>query len=428
MPIKHLSNAFARLQQKIQNLQARLLNNERETHVLEKNSRLPSEEKIERIIFEFSSWSVVKVVMIILTAFLMVSFLGRITNILLLLFFSAFLAIVFNPGVNRLEKWHIPRPVGFFVLLILIFSFFVGILGGLIPIIAEEVAKMWEGITLFAKKLGDEDFSGLPIWMQEVIKNAIPVIENYLKQVDPAELQTTITNFVTDNVGGYFEQFTTVAGKGLSFLAAVLGGIFQFVLVIILTFFLVVEKENITDFFVKLFPKKYEEYILLKSRMVHRKISEWIHGQIVLFFVIGIIAYVGLSIIGIKYAVTLALIAGLGEFLPYIGPIFALASAAPVAFNESFSVGIATVIFYISIQLIDGNIIIPLIMKKTVGISPVVTIIAMLIGWEFLGIVGMMMAVPLASVVSVFVSDYSPRDRNIFVKKSSEKNGIFSKK
>ena len=130
-----------------------------------------------------------------------------------------------------------------------------------------------------------------------------------------------------------------------------------------------------------------------------------------MFFIVGGIAYVGLSIIGVKYALTLAIVAGLAEFLPYIGPMIAFATAAPVAFNESMVQGFWVIGFYSALQIFEGNIIVPLIMRKAVGLPPIVTILALLIGWQFLGIIGMVLSVPLASIIAIFVEDFRERRR-----------------
>jgi predicted PurR-regulated permease PerM len=415
--MKQVSNPFRLLQQKIRSLQERLKSDEEETKRLEKKVELPPEEKANRVVIEISIWSTIKVVLIIFIAMLGMAFLERITSILLLIFFSAFLAITLNPGVDYLQKWKIPRGLAVILLLLLVLSAVIGILGGLIPIIAGEVGKMWAGIIEFAQQLQQQDFSALPDGLEAMLLDILPIIDGALNKISPEELQQTITNFVKDNIGNYVNQVSNVVGTGVAVIFTIFGGIFQFVLVLILTFFMVLERDNIREFLFSLFPKKYDSYMLLKAREVHKKISEWVHGQMLIFLIISTIAYIGLSIIGVKYAVTLALIAGLSEFFPYIGPFIAFTSAAPVAFNQSPSIGIATLIFYSGIQMVDGNIIIPLVMRKAVGISPVVTIIAMLIGWEFLGVIGMILAVPTASVISLFVEDYSDRERRAPQKK-----------
>jgi len=413
MAFNRFSAPFRALQKKIRQLQERLVRYEDEKETSpEQQLNLPQDAAATpRAVVEISIWSAVKIILLIFLALLAFYFLERITSILILLFISTFFAITLTPGVDRLERWRIPRPLGTVLLMILVVSVFLGILGAMIPIIAGEVAKMWQGLTDFAVSLSQEDFSSLPAWLRGILQEIIPVIREYVSGISPAELQNTIANFARDNLGNYLQQVGSVAGKGFSLVVTLLGGIFQVVLVLILTFFMVVDKGDISTFFVQLFPKRYEAYFLQKGDEIKKKISEWVHGQVLVFLIVGCIAYIGLNIIGIPYALTLALIAGLSEFVPYVGPFIAFASAAPVAFNVSLSTGLITMLFYIGIQMVDGNFIIPMVMKRAVGISPVVTIIAMLIGWEFLGVMGMILAVPVASVVLIFIGEYTPHDR-----------------
>ena len=144
-----------------------------------------------------------------------------------------------------------------------------------------------------------------------------------------------------------------------------------------------------------------------------------------LFFIIGTIAYISLQIIGVKYALTLAMVFGIAEFLPYLGPILSFLISAPIAFNESITSGLALVVFCIGLQFVEGNFIVPLVMKRSVGLPPVVTIIALIAGASFSNIInpilGMILAVPVATILSIFVRDYTMRNTG-----NREKNSHFS--
>jgi predicted PurR-regulated permease PerM len=139
---------------------------------------------------------------------------------------------------------------------------------------------------------------------------------------------------------------------------------------------------------------------------MQEKIAKWVHGQVLLFFLIGGITYIGLQIIGVPYALTLALIAGFAEFLPYIGPPIAFLSAAPFAFGQGVETGLFVIGLYIFIQIIEGNVLVPLVMEKTVGISPIVSILAILIGFTLLGIPGAIVAIPIVAMIQIFIGDY----------------------
>jgi len=157
---------------------------------------------------------------------------------------------------------------------------------------------------------------------------------------------------------------------------------------------------------------------------MQEKMAGWIHGQMILFLVMGGFTWAVLSWLEVPYALTLAFIAGLAEFVPYLGPLFSFSVSAPLAFGQGIDIGLAVVIFFAVLQAIEGNILVPFVMNKAVGVSPLVTILAMLIGFEFLGILGAIMAVPLASILSIFLFDIRKVEKKKFAQSSEPKEPL----
>ena len=119
------------------------------------------------------------------------------------------------------------------------------------------------------------------------------------------------------------------------------------------------------------------------------------------------LTFVGLHLIGMgKYALTLALLMGIGELIPYVGPLIFLIFSLPIAFAISLITVLKLVIFYAVIQFAEGNILVPAVMNKIVGLSPIIVILVLLIGWHFLGIIGVIISVPITTAVAMFVRDY----------------------
>jgi predicted PurR-regulated permease PerM len=112
------------------------------------------------------------------------------------------------------------------------------------------------------------------------------------------------------------------------------------------------------------------------------------------------------SLLNIEYAITLGFIAGIAEFIPYIGPLITFIIGIPLAFGESIEVGIIFLIFFICLQFIEGNILVPLVMEKVIGISAITTILSLLIGYQTLGILGAIIAIPISSIISIFIFDF----------------------
>jgi predicted PurR-regulated permease PerM len=131
----------------------------------------------------------------------------------------------------------------------------------------------------------------------------------------------------------------------------------------------------------------------------------WLLGQLILSVVVFGVVFIGLTILKVEYALLLALIAGLLEIIPYIGPFIAGAITAFFAFLQSPGLALAAVIFFVVVQELEGHVLVPIIMSKSVGLNPVMVILAILIGGSLGGVVGALIAVPIASGVSVFVTD-----------------------
>ena len=143
----------------------------------------------------------------------------------------------------------------------------------------------------------------------------------------------------------------------------------------------------------------------LANRM-QGKIGLWLRGQLILSFIIFLLIYVALSILGVKYALILALVAGMTEFVPYLGPILAAVPAIILVFAQSgFVMALFVAIIYYLVQLIENNIIVPKVMQKVVGLNPIVGIAVLMIGFNLGGVVGAILSIPVATAVSVFVKD-----------------------
>ena len=151
--------------------------------------------------------------------------------------------------------------------------------------------------------------------------------------------------------------------------------------------------------------------IVEKTEAITDKIGHWLRGILTLMFSMFLLYLIGFSILGIKYATTLANMGGMAELFPVIGPILAGIPAVLIAFNQSPWLVLWVIGIIVLIQQIEGNVLIPLIMRKAVGLSPVIVIISVLIGYEMLGILGILLAVPVATTISIFIRDYTAKDK-----------------
>jgi predicted PurR-regulated permease PerM len=178
------------------------------------------------------------------------------------------------------------------------------------------------------------------------------------------------------------------------------------VLVLVLTFFMTVEERALYDFFLSLFPSRYGGYISTRMEAIKEKIGHWLRGQLLLSLVAGVLTYVGLLILNVDYALTLSVIAGILMVIPVMGRVFAWIFTLPVVFNQSPLLALWVSIWYFILFQVENNFLVPYIMNKAVGLSPIITIFAMLVGSQYLGILGLVISIPIATSVAIFVKDY----------------------
>jgi predicted PurR-regulated permease PerM len=146
--------------------------------------------------------------------------------------------------------------------------------------------------------------------------------------------------------------------------------------------------------------------VLIVIRNIEQRLGAWVLGELVLMFFIGLLVFIGLSILQLDYALSLAIIAGMLEIIPNIGPIVSAIPAVIISLATSPILAVTVVIVYIITHQLENNLLVPLVMRKSVGLSPVITIISMLIGGKLAGIPGIILAVPVVLVIQELLSYY----------------------
>lgn len=185
----------------------------------------------------------------------------------------------------------------------------------------------------------------------------------------------------------------------------VVGGIFGFITILLLTFYMLVDARAIFSFFVRLFPERERPRVAEVSRTVAQKVSAWLGGQAVLSAVIGLSTALGLWLMGVPYFYVLALISAIGELIPIVGPILAAIPAIIVAATVSPGLAIGVTVFFIAQQQIENNVLVPKLMGRQVGLTAVTVIIALGMGSQLLGVVGAILAIPTAAIVQVLFQE-----------------------
>lgn len=204
--------------------------------------------------------------------------------------------------------------------------------------------------------------------------------------------------------------FTASSGGILQLLAAFFGGIFSLVLVIVLSFYFALQETGVDDFLRLVMPAAHEEYAVDLWKRAQKKIGLWMQGQVLLSLIVGILVYLGLLIIGVPYALLLAVLTAFMEIIPIFGSFVAGAAAVVIGFSEGgFALALIVAGLYVVVNQFESNLIYPLIVKKVIGVPPLLVIVALIAGYTLAGFLGVLLSVPIAAVVLEFLSDFYKR-------------------
>ncbi|MEX0934145.1 MAG: AI-2E family transporter [Candidatus Paceibacterota bacterium] len=296
-------------------------------------------------------------------------------------------AIVFasaiEPATLFFVRHKIPRTIAVLLIYFASISFIAGALYLFIPPLVSETSKLLNVLPSYIEDIGlAEPLAGAPLVGD--ITNTLSLRETL------SEVRTALASF---------------SGNIVGIITSVFGGLFGFILILVISFYLAVQRRGIDDFIEIITPARHERYVIDLWRRSQRKIGLWMQGQLLLGLIVGVLVYLGLTIIGVPYALTLAVLAALFELIPLFGPILAAVPAVAIAFLDSVTVGFMTLGLYAIIQQFENHLIYPLVVRKVVGVSPIVVILALIIGGKLAGFLGVLLAVPVAAALMEFADD-----------------------
>lgn len=343
-----------------------------------------------RITVDISSKSIIRV---ILFGFLILA-LYYLRSLILVVLTAIVIASFVESGVRFWAKRRMGRTLS--VILIYLFSLLVlaGVFYLFIPVVVSQIDELAKILARYLPEV-------------QKIQGTTGVIGANI-----GESATTLENVVTS-----FKAITQGSSGGLfQTLTVLFGGIANVVLIGVISFYLSVEEHGIEKFLRIITPVKQEEYVLSLWERTRKKISRWIQGQMFLGLIIGILAFVGLSLLGIQYALIIALVAAIFELIPF-GMILATIPAVALGFAEGgTSMGLMTLGFFIVLQQIENYILVPLIVRRATGVPPLVVILSLLIGLKLAGFWGIILAMPVAVFLLELFTDIE--QKKIFEKES----------
>lgn len=298
----------------------------------------------------------------------------QIREIIIALFISFVLMSALNPSIDRLEKYGLPRWTAILSIYIVILGILSLLLVGILPPLIEQTTSMLEKAPVIFAQF---NFPGLN------------------------------SGVITSQ----FSQLLALPSNILRWIVNIFSNIVNFFALLVLTFYLLLERKNLDRYLAVLFGNDGQKKVKRFIKKGEERLGGWVRGQLVMMTTIGVVIYFGLRILGIDYALPLAILSGLTEIIPYIGPVIAAIPAVSLGLLVSPFMGLAVAAFYFLVQQIEGNIIVPKVMERATGVNPLITILALSVGFKIAGVVGAVLALPVVLLLEVIISESGFFDR-----------------
>lgn len=317
-------------------------------------------------------------------------------------------AIVIASAIEPITKWFIsykfPRVAAVLLVYVIVVLGFLSIFYFFVPPLLEEASNF---IAFLPKYTNLFDLSGT--FGGTFLSNPESVVQSF-------SLRETLSNIQS--------SFTNVSEGFVRSVSIVFGGALSFVLIIVFSFYFAVQETGIDDFLRVVTPVKHQNYILDLWRRSQFKIGRWMQGQLILAFIVGVLVYLGLTVLDIRYALLLAVLAAVFELIPLFGAILAAIPGVIIAgVDGGVTLGLLVIGLYLIIQQFENHLIYPLVVTKVVGVPPLLVILALIVGAQFAGFLGIILSVPIAAIIQELVKDIQ-KEKEIFLKKYPQKTKL----
>ena len=297
-------------------------------------------------------------------------FLYYIRDLILELFVALLIMAILNPLVTRLSKLKIPRAISVFIAYLVVFGVFGAALVGIIPPLVEQTTSFANNIPGYLSSLG------IGVYINEQL------------------------------TGELLSQLGSIPGQLVKVGLSVFSNVFAVITVLIFAFYLLLARDKLDDQLGFLFGEERKREVARIMDLLESKLGGWARGQLTLMVLVGVSNYIGLMILGIPFALPLAILAGLLEIIPYLGPVVAAIPGIIIGLSISPLMGLAVAALAFLIQQLENYLFVPKVMEKSVGVSPIITLLALAVGFRIAGVVGVVISVPVVLTVQVLLGKY----------------------
>lgn len=310
-------------------------------------------------------------------------------ELVLLVLTAIVIASAIEPGVLFFSRHRIPRVLS-------VLGMYVAVFGSLFAVVYFFLAPVLSDIqgvlSIIPQYLGTLNLPGSFTDLSQVL----PVIEG-----------SSGAESILNSVLTFRSAFAGSSEGAFKLMTAFFGGIFSFVLVVVLSFYFAMQETGVEEFLRLVTPQQHEEYVVSLWLRARVKIGQWMQGQLLSSVIGGVLSYLGLLILGVPYALLLAIFTAAMMLVPVFGSFLSAIPAILVAFSTGgTSLALIVTGLYVIINQFESHLIHPLVVNKVVGIPPLLVILALIIGFELAGFLGVLVAIPLAAAVREFLNDY----------------------
>ena len=301
-------------------------------------------------------------------------------HVFIVLFTAILLAAAVAPAARYLEQYRVPRGVTILVIYVVVIAILVGVVALIVPLVVDEANALTSAIPGYVANAQQE-----------------------LRKIAPDQANKISVSSVTSNLSSYVTRFTTVLTDVVLKTFSI--GL-DVVLILVIAFFLAVEENFASRIISRFVPPPQRPRVSRVLGRIGTRMGQWARAQMLLALFFGFAFGVGLRVMGLHYAVTLGVIGGVLEIIPYVGGFITVALAALVALTQHPLLVIPMAVWYFIVVELEGHVLAPKLMEGALGIHPLVVVVALFVGGEALGIIGALLAVPIAIVFQVLLDEF----------------------
>ena len=333
-------------------------------------------------------------------------FIGSVLNVLAPLFIGFIVAWLFAPLVDKMTKKGMSRILASMIVYVIFIAFLIVFFRIFIPIIYNELNELIKTLPSITEKITDfinstfDKIDSDAFNIEAIKTNILDAITNYGTSIS-SNLPTTIVSIMSN----------LVSGLGTIFFGLIIG------------LYMLFDFDNVTNLLLKVIPVKHQVEVASLVEKIGSEVRKCVNGTLLVACMVFVCDTIGFSIIGLKSALLFGLFCGITDLIPYIGPYLGTVVATVVGLTQSPLIGLGVFIIACVVQLIESYVLQPIVMSKATNLHPVVIICGLLIFGHFFGIVGMILASPIMSVIKV-IFEFIIEKFELFQRNSNEEKAI----